>query len=465
MRALIARIGRRITGALPAVVAGAILVVVATQAQSQAPPRAGPSPAAAYYTVETVLVAEIDGPIGPATTMLVEDAIAEAAQAEGGMLVLRMDTPGGLDSATRDIVRAILAAPVPVATHVAPAGARAASAGTYILYASHVAGMARSTSLGAATPVRMGGDDDDAMSRKAVNDSVAFILGLAELRGRDAAFAEAAVREAVTLTAVDAVQDGVVEILADDARALVREAAGLTVRLGDADMRLETANAAIVRHAPSLLTRALAVLTNPNVAYILLLIGIYGIVFEFANPGIVFSGVIGAISLLLGLFALNLLPIDVTGVLLLLLGMALMVAEAFAPSFGILGIGGAAAFAFGSFILFDTDAPGFALSPAVWISATLATALILVLVLASAVRALRLPGASGDAALVDETGRVLHWDAFAGEVEIHGERWRATADEPLAPGELVRVEGREGLTLRVHRPTAGREKTPRRRSP
>lgn len=457
MRAHAARIARRLTAGLAAVLAGTLL---ATCALAQAPDR--PPQNAQAYAVETVLVAEIEGPIGPATTMLVENAITQAAQARGGMLVLRMDTPGGLDSATRDIVRAILASPVPVATHVAPSGARAASAGTYILYASHVASMAQSTSLGAATPVRMGGDGDDAMSRKAVNDSVAFILGLAELRRRNAAFAEAAVREAKTLTAVDAVQDGVVEILAGDVDALVREASGLVVRLGESEIRLRTADAEAVRFEPSLLTQALAILTNPNVAYILLLVGIYGIIFEFANPGMIFSGVIGAIALLLGLYALNFLPIDVTGVLLLLLGVALMIAEVFAPSFGALGIGGAAAFAFGSFILFDTDAPGFSLSPAVGIAATLATVLLLTLVLAAAVRALRLPAASGDQALVDETGRVLRWEAFAGEVEIHGERWRAEADEPLAPGELVRVDARDGLTLHVHRAESKHEATARR---
>ncbi|WP_156917569.1 NfeD family protein [Salinarimonas rosea] len=420
---------------------------------------AAPVPAAAQgeprterYGVETVVVADVDGPIGPATTLLVENALAQAARVPGGMLVLRMDTPGGLDAATRDIVAAILAAPVPVATWVAPAGARAASAGTYILYASHVAAMAQSTTLGAATPVSLGGGDPgDAASRKAINDSAAFIRGLAELRGRNAAFAEAAVREAETLTAADAVQDGVVEILADDLPAMLREASGLVVRLGARSVRLETDGAAIVSHEPGFLVEALALITNPNVAYILLLIGIYGIVFEFANPGVIFSGVVGAISLLLGLFALDFLPIDVTGVLLIALGIALMVAEVFVPAFGALGIGGAVAFGFGSFILFDTDVPGFSLSPAVAVAATLATVLLLTIVLVAAVRALRRRPASGDEALVDERARVLHWEAFAGEVEIHGERWRAVADEPLAPGEPVRVRARDGLTLSVAR--------------
>ncbi|MGJ3265028.1 MAG: NfeD family protein [Salinarimonas sp.] len=439
--------------ALLALLAGLIgLLAGAGGAAGQAVSEPGPE----RYRVETVVVADIDGPIGPATTLLVENALAQAAQARGGMLVLRMDTPGGLDSATRDIVRAILAAPVPVATWVAPAGARAASAGTYILYASHVAAMAQSTNLGAATPVSLGGGGaEGASARKAINDSAAFIRGLAELRGRNADFAEAAVREAATLTAVDAVQDGVVEVLANDVAYLLREAAGLVVRLGETRMRLETDGAEVVRHEAGFLVEALALITNPNIAYILLLIGIYGIIFEFANPGMIFSGVVGAISLLLGLFALNFLPIDVMGALLIVLGIALMLAEVFAPSFGALGIGGAVAFGFGSFILFDTDVPGFSLSPAVAIAATLATVLLLTIVMAAAVRALRRRPASGDEALVDEPGRVLHWEAFAGEVEIHGERWRATADEPLAPGEPVRVLARDGLTLTVSR--AGRD--------
>ncbi|GGK30330.1 NfeD family protein [Salinarimonas ramus] len=439
--------------ALTCLLAGLVLLLAGalgesggTRAQIRAAPD-GPS----AYPVETVIVAEIDGPIGPATTLLAENALAEARDAEGGMLLLRIDTPGGLLDATRDIVAAILASPVPVVTHVAPAGARAASAGTYILYASHLAAMAPSTTLGAATPVGMGGDIGDDLRAKAVNDAVAWIRSLAELRGRDVGFAERAVREAATATAADAVQDGIVEILAADTSDVVREAAGYVVRLGETDVRLDTDGAAIVEHEAGFLVEALTLLTNPNIAYILLLIGVYGIVFEFANPGMIFSGVVGAISLLLGLFALNFLPIDVTGVLLLALGLALMVAEVFVPSFGALGIGGAAAFAFGSFILFDTDAPGFTLSPAVALTATAATTLLLTLVLAAAVRALRRRPASGDEALVSEVARVIHWEGFAGEVEIHGERWRARADEPMATGERVHVHARDGLTLTVSR--------------
>lgn len=417
----------------------------------------GAAPAAAQadaevYEVGTALVAEIDGGIGPATTLLVEHAIERASAEPGGMLVLRTDTPGGLDSATRDIVAAILASPVPVVTWVGPSGARAASAGTYILYASHVAAMAESTSLGAATPVQMGGGgDDDAMKRKRVNDSVAFIRGLAELRGRDIGFAERAVRDAATLTAVDAIQDGVVEILANDVERVVAQADGLAVRLGETRVRLDTERASIAVHEPNFLTRTLALITDPNIAYLFLLIGIYGIIFEFANPGLIFSGVLGVISLVIGLYAMNLLPIDVTGVLLVVLGVALMVAEALAPSFGILGIGGAAAFAFGSFILFETDTPGFRLSPVVVLAATASTVGILVFLLAASVRALRRPSASGDRALATETGRVLSWDAFTGEIEIHGERWLARADAPLATGERVRVSSRDGLVLFVER--------------
>lgn len=426
----------------------ALLAAVLLAALSlAAPARAQPE----TYAVADATLAEIDGAIGPATAHLLDEALAVSAREPGGLLILRLDTPGGLYDTTRDIVETILAAPVPVLVFVGPAGARAASAGTFVLYASHVAAMAPSTTLGAATPVAMGGADTEDLRRKRTNDAAATLVELATLRGRNADFAERAVREAATLGAADAVQDGVAEILASDPAAALREADGLVVRLADRTVRLATADATITVHEPGLLTRVLSVLADPNVAYILLLVGIYGLIFEFANPGTVFSGVIGAVSLLLGLYAMNLMPIDVTGALLLTLGVALMVAEAFVPSFGILGIGGAAAFAFGSLMLFDGDVPGLRLSPVVVALATLSTALVAGVVLAAAVRALRRPPASGDRALVHEIGRVVSWEGFAGDIEVHGERWRARADEPLAVGEPVRIVTRDGLTLHVRR--------------
>lgn len=425
--------------------------------------------AAAQQPAREALLLEISGPIGPATALYVEAGLADAAGRDAGLVVLRLDTPGGLDLAMRDIVRSILASPVPVASWVAPAGARAASAGTYILYGSHVAAMAPGTNLGAATPVQLGGegpalpgpDESEAesegerprsraaMEAKTINDSVAYIRGLAELHGRNADWAERAVREAASLTASAALEEGVVDLLAADIDALLSGIDGRTVILRGAEATLETAGLAVVPLAPDWRARLLAVITNPNVAYILMMIGIYGIIFELANPGTIFPGVIGGISLLIGLFALNLLPISYAGAGLLLLGVALMVAEAFAPSFGILGIGGAAAFAIGSVMLFDAGTPYFALSWPVILLATATSAGLLSLVLAAAVRAHRRRVASGAEALLGLRGRVIAWSGSGGKVLVRGERWRARARRPLARGQPVVVRDREDLTLIV----------------
>lgn len=444
MRAISGLVGATLL-ALLAVLALAELSPRSATAQTQAP--------AETYAIRTALVVDIEGGIGPATTRKIALAIEAAAAEPGGAVILRIDTPGGLDSATRDIVRAILASPVPVIAYVAPSGARAASAGTYILMASHLAGMAPSTALGAATPVAMGGGGlgggDEAMTRKVVNDAVAFMRGLASLRGRNVEFAEASVREGATLTAAEAVQDNVAEILASDVERLLAGADGYVVRLGERTVRLDAQGAQTRAFAADWLTDALGILANPNVAYILMLIGIYGIILEFANPGTIFSGVIGVISLVLGLYALNLLPYDATGLVLIGLGLVLMVAEALTPSFGILGIGGAVAFGFGSLILFPDDVPGIEMSPIVAIAASAATALIVVVVVGAALRAFRRPPAAGDRALARESGRVVAWAGGTGEVEVHGERWHARAARPLEPGTRVRVIARDGLVLDV----------------
>ncbi len=403
--------------------------------------------------IERAFVIDIEGGIGPAVTMYLEEGLEAAREAGDAMLVIRMNTPGGLDSSTRDIIRAILASEVPVATYVAPSGARAASAGTYILYASHVAAMAPSTNLGAATPVQMGGgaeeDGESAMTRKVVNDSVAFIRGLAELRGRNADWAEEAVREGSSLTSSAAVERNVADYIAGNMRAMIDEAQGRVVDLPRGPVQLQTQGAEIVDLAPRFMTRILNIITNPNIAYILMLIGIYGLIFEFANPGIIFSGVIGAICLVLGLFALNLLPVNFAAIALLGLGLAMMAAEAFTPSFGILGIGGGIAFALGSMMLFDGDIPGFTLSIYVVLAATAVTALIVVVAIGAALRSFRSPVASGDSVLMGERGRVLSWAGDEGEIEIHGERWHAVARQPLAEGTVVRVTARNGLKLQV----------------
>lgn len=425
-----------------------------------------PAPASAQGAVErdTAIVLDVRGAIGPAAAEYVHGSFAEAARRKAAVVVLRLDTPGGLSSSMRDIIRDILASPVPVIAYVGPAGARAASAGTYIVYASHIAAMAPSTHLGAATPVQIGGGlvgggkKDDAKEdgktsanpeeAKAVNDAVAYIRSLAQLRGRNAEWAEKAVREAATLTASEAKDRQVVDLLAADLPELLRQADGRTVRIGDRDVTLKTRSLTIVPLEPNWRAEILAVITNPNIAYLLLLAGLYGILFEFLSPGAVFPGVIGSICLLVGLYALNLLPINFAGIGLLLLGVAMMAAEAFVPS-GVLGVGGIAAFVIGSLFLYRGDVPGFQLSWQVISVATVSSAGILLIAIAAAWRAHRRRVVIGDAALLGSAGEVMRWSGGAGEVQVMGERWRALSSAPLTAGQPVRVVERRNLTLVV----------------
>jgi membrane-bound serine protease (ClpP class) len=418
---------------------------------------------------------DVRGVIGPATADYLTRALTSARDRDAALVILRMDTPGGLDTSMREIVRAILASPVPVATFVAPAGARAASAGTYILYASHLAAMAPGTNLGAATPIQLGGPPQpmdgggkedgsrgegrsgpaDAHSAKAVNDAVAYIRGLARLHGRNADWAERAVREAASLPAEEALDQGVIEIVARDLDALLRQANGRTVRLGSgASITLDTTGLTVVPVEPNWRTRLLAVITDPNIALVLMLIGIYGIIFEFMNPGMVAPGVIGAIALLLGLFALNTLPISYAGVALVLLGIGFLIAEAFVPSFGALGLGGAVALGFGAVIMIDSDAAvpaAFRVAPEVAGAVVIASAAFSFLVLGAAVRARRRAVVTGAEGLIGSVGEVIRADARSGWVHVQGETWRARWTDGFAPepGQRVTVMARDGLTLLV----------------
>jgi membrane-bound serine protease (ClpP class) len=374
-----------------------------------------------------------------------------------------MDTPGGLDTSMRQIIREILAAPVPVVTYVHPSGARAASAGTYILYASHVAAMTPGTNLGAATPVQIGatpaapGEEEEegaapaqnAGERKAINDAVAYIRSLAELRGRDADWAEEAVREAASLSADAALSRGVIDIVARDMPSLLENLDGRTVTAGGAERVLGTAGIEIVELEPDWTTRVLATITDPNVALILMMVGIYGLLFEFMNPGALVPGTVGAISLLIGLYALAALPVDFVGVALILLGIALMVAEAFAPSFGILGLGGIAAFAVGGAILIDTDVPEFQVDWSVIAALGLLSAGLLVVTARLAIRAHRGRVQTGRDELIGATGEVLDWKDGTGHVFVHSERWNASGAASLKKGTPVVVQDMDGLRLRV----------------
>ncbi|MGO0630898.1 NfeD family protein [Pseudomonas sp. SAR267] len=413
----------------------------------------------------SVWVLGIDDAIGPASAdYLIRNL--EQAKAQGAQLVvLRLDTPGGLDSAMRLMIKAILASPVPVVSYVAPSGARAASAGTYILYASHVAAMAPGTNLGAATPVQIGGlpgapkddkakpsDDEQTLARKQVNDASAYIRGLAQLRGRNADWAEQAVREAVSLPATEALRLNVIDLVANDLPALLHQIDGKTLVAAGQPQRLQTRDAVVIEHLPDWRTRLLAVITNPGVALILIMIGVYGLLFEFMNPGSALGGVVGGICLLLALYALQLLPVSFAGVALILLGIAFMVAEAFLPSFGVVGFGGIVAFIAGAVILIDTDAPGFGIPLVLIGTLAVLSALLIGGVAGMAIKARRRALVSGDAGLVGSlvtVTQVMADNPFCGSVHAQGEQWQVQCTTPLQAGQNVRVTARHGVTLEV----------------
>jgi membrane-bound serine protease (ClpP class) len=426
---------------------------------------------------------EITGAIGPATAQYVEHGLDTAQRRGSPFVILEIDTPGGLSSSMREIISAILASTVPVVAYVAPSGARAASAGTYILYACHFAAMAPATNLGAATPVSIGGSEPappaqspakpdkakktdkadkadqgtpaaqpeppmSAEQRKVLNDSIAYIRGLAQLRGRNADWAEEAVRGAASLPANQALQQHVIDFIAPDVASLLTQLNGRETRIGDRTVRLDTQGVQVAWLKPDWRTRLLAIITNPEIAYGLLLIGIWGLIFEGYHPGGVLPGVVGVISLLIALFAFQLLPTNFAGLALLIVGAGMMAAEFFFPTYGSLGIGGLIAFIVGSLILFS-GTPGMQVAlPLIGGLATVGGLVILGIVYL-ATHAARSPVVTGTQAMLGAVVEAAEDFVARGRVRYGGELWNAASAAPLRAGQAARVVKVEGLTLWV----------------
>jgi membrane-bound serine protease (ClpP class) len=457
---------RTVQAALVAAIAGLVALI----------PSISPAPVEAGENSPLALTISIDGAIGPATASYVREAFAQAASRGAQLVVLRLNTPGGLSTSMREIITDVLASPVPVVGYVGPAGAHAASAGTYILYATHIAAMAPGTNLGAATPVQIGGPmpglpspgkdgkdnkdggegqakSGDAMTAKVTNDAVAFIRSLAELRGRNADWAEKAVREAASLSASGALKENVIDLIARDQADLLHQIDGRTVEVGGHSERLATKDAVVEAIDPGWTSQFLGVITDPNIALILLLVGAYALLLEFSSPGAVAPGVIGTICLLLGLYALNLLPVNYAGLALILFGLTLLAIEAFNPTV-IIGTGGIIAFVLGVIMLFRLESPGYRVSwPVIGIALAMFIALLFA-VLRSLQRARKGKPRVGAQAMRGLSVEVIDWSGDEGHVLAQGERWRARGTEAFKPGEMAEVANIVDLTLVVRRRAA-----------
>ncbi len=443
---------------------------------------------ASSAAAQTVVVLEIKGGIGVATAEYLASGIRHAEEQNADLVIIDMDTPGGLVKPMRDMVQDILGSSVPVATYVSPAGARADSAGTYILLASHIAAMAPTTHLGAATPVSLNGEDDtpperggspaetpadsetegdgetgeatptapgSAMDRKVLNDAVAYIRGLAERHGRNAEWAEKAVTEAATLTAKEALEQNVIEFIAVDHQDLLQQLDGYEVKMDSQVVTLETAGAAIETFEPNWRIKILSAIANPEIVLLLGIIGLYGLMYEGWNPGAIVPGVVGVICLLLAAYALQVLPVNYAGLALIFVGIALMVAEAFAPSFGALGLGGIVAFVFGAIMMFDSGIPGFGISVGFVVGLAVFAALAIIWLVGYALKLRRRGAVSGAESIVGGIGTALEDFDGEGRIWLESEAWQAVSRVPIRKDQQVVVTAMDGLVLEV-KPVAER---------
>lgn len=417
---------------------------------------AGASPAAADETRPLVHLLSWEGPIGPITAEYLAGALREAEYDRVDLAVLRLDTPGGLDTSMRDMIQDIMASPVPVAVYVAPAGARAASAGAFLLTAAHVAAMSPATNVGAAHPVNMGGKIDSTMAAKVTNDAVAYIRGLADRRGRNPDWCERAVRHSVSAQADSALALGVIDLIASDVPELLAACDGMEVEIEGVDGLgvIRSAGAEIVVHDPSWRQKFLRRITDPNVAYIFLMLGIYGIFFELSRPGAIFPGVIGAVSLLLALLAFQSLPVNYVGIMLILVGMVLLLLEIKITSYGTLALGGVVSLLLGSLLLFENAGPLGSISLKVILPVVLVSSAFFLLLVWLAIRAQRLKRTTGADAVVGEEATVVSViDAGEGGCEcmvsVFGELWRCRSEQALQPGDKVEVTACDGRLVKV----------------